>query len=261
MVNDSTKLLLNLKPAWLPCVSDHVIEYSFLKSDSRNFGVSPSRNHTEVLRTKALPYKPSDEEIQIRNVANNKFTGWVPSQLKNINLHSGPAPPPPPGQRQPNGNKRPFSGNSSDGGKKSGIGGAAIAGIMVSILVVGAIIAFFLLKKRSKKSPNDIEKTNNQTYQSADGHSKLRVTTVTRRWVETADVTKCLKKTRYAVSGKIDMAYWVGFLGVRDTFKSISDIIPNLLDLLYLRIVIFMDTAYVDSMDTPYWESVKHVFL
>ncbi|GJU11980.1 tyrosine-protein kinase, non-receptor Jak2 [Tanacetum coccineum] len=103
---------------------------------------------------------------------------------------SGPAPPPPPGQRQPNGNKSPSSGNSSDGGKKSGIGGAAIAGIVVSILVVGAIIAFFLLKKRSKKSPNDIEKTNNQTYQSADGHSKLRVTTVTRRWVETADVTE-----------------------------------------------------------------------
>ncbi|GJU51269.1 hypothetical protein Tco_1220824 [Tanacetum coccineum] len=34
--------------------------------------------------------------------------------------------------------------------------------------------------------------------------------------------------------------------------QSISDSIPNLLDLLYLRIVIFMDTAYVDSMDTPY---------
>ncbi|GKC91264.1 retrotransposon protein, putative, ty3-gypsy subclass [Tanacetum coccineum] len=62
----------------------------------------------------------------------------------------------------------------------------------------------------------------------------------------------CLKKTRYAVSGKVDTAYWAGFLGVRATFKSVSDIIPNLLDLLYLRIVICMDTAYVDSMDTPY---------
>ncbi|GJR22988.1 putative reverse transcriptase domain-containing protein [Tanacetum coccineum] len=67
------------------------------------------------------------------------------------------------------------------------------------------------------------------------------------------------KKTRYAVSGKVDMAYWAAFLGVRDTFKSISDIIPNLLDLLYPRIVIFMDTAYVDSMDTPYWELVKRM--
>ncbi|GJY37221.1 hypothetical protein Tco_0422599 [Tanacetum coccineum] len=43
--------------------------------------------------------------------------------------------------------------------------------------------------------------------------------------------------------------------------QSISDIIPNLLDLLYLRIVIFMDMAYVDRRDTPYWELVKRVFL
>ncbi|GKF00959.1 hypothetical protein Tco_0027882 [Tanacetum coccineum] len=60
-----------------------------------------------------------------------------------------------------------------------------------------------------------------------------------------------MKKTRYAVSGKVDTAYWDGFLGVRAAFKSISDIIPNLLDKLYLRIVIVMDTAYVDNMDTP----------
>nr|GEV45024.1 NBS-containing resistance-like protein [Tanacetum cinerariifolium] len=55
--------------------------------------------------------------------------------------------------------------------------------------------------------------------------------------------TRCLKNTRYAVSSKVDTTYWAGFLGVRATFKSISDIIPNLLDLLYLRIVIFMDTT------------------
>ncbi|PWA86190.1 STRUBBELIG-receptor family 6 [Artemisia annua] len=118
----------------------------------------------------------ADLPLKNLNVANNKFNGWVPTQLKNINLQkdgnswsSGPAPPPPPGtppagRRQPNGNKSPSSGNSSDGGKKSGIGGGAIAGIVISILVVGAIVAFFLLKKRSRKSPNDIEKTNNQTF-------------------------------------------------------------------------------------------------
>ncbi|GJZ24158.1 reverse transcriptase domain-containing protein [Tanacetum coccineum] len=39
--------------------------------------------------------------------------------------------------------------------------------------------------------------------------------------------------------------------------QSINDIFPNLLYLLYLRIVIFMDTAYVDKRDTPYWELVK----
>ncbi|GJU21762.1 STRUBBELIG-receptor family 7-like protein isoform X2 [Tanacetum coccineum] len=118
----------------------------------------------------------ADLPLKNLNVANNKFNGWVPSQLKNINLQkdgnswsSGPAPPPPPGtppagRRQPNGNKSPSSGNSSDGGKKSGIGAGAIAGIVISILVVGAIVAFFLLKKRSRKSPNDIEKTNSQTF-------------------------------------------------------------------------------------------------
>ncbi|GKE25621.1 hypothetical protein Tco_1441005 [Tanacetum coccineum] len=63
---------------------------------------------------------------------------------------------------------------------------------------------------------------------------------------------RCLKKTRYVVSSKFDMAYWAGFLRVRAMFKSISDIIPNLLDLLYLQIVISMDTAYVDNMDSPY---------
>ncbi|GJT64064.1 like-Sm domain-containing protein [Tanacetum coccineum] len=59
--------------------------------------------------------------------------------------------------------------------------------------------------------------------------------------------------------GKVDTAYWAGFLRVLATFKSISDNIPNLLDLLYIRIVIFMDTTYVDNMDTPYWELVKRV--
>lgn len=113
------------------------------------------------------------------NVANNKFSGWIPSHLKNINLqkdgnswNSGTAPPPPPGtpaagrDRQPNGNKNPSSGSSSDGGKKSGVNGGAIAGIVISILVVGAVILFFLLKKRSKKSHPDIEKVENQPFAS-----------------------------------------------------------------------------------------------
>ncbi|GKE53356.1 STRUBBELIG-receptor family 7-like protein isoform X2, partial [Tanacetum coccineum] len=86
----------------------------------------------------------ADLPLKNMNVANNKFTGWVPSQLKT--LICSPAPPPPPGRRQPNGNKSPSSGNSNDGGKKSRISGAAVVGIVVSILVVGAIIAFFLLK-------------------------------------------------------------------------------------------------------------------
>lgn len=114
------------------------------------------------------------------NIANNRFTGWVPEQLKNINLqkdgnswNSGPAPPPPPGtppasrtnrNHKSGGNNTPSSGDSGGGGK-SGIGGGAIAGILISILVVGAVVAFFLVKKRrSRRSTSDIEKLDNQPF-------------------------------------------------------------------------------------------------
>ncbi|KAI7735826.1 hypothetical protein M8C21_017110, partial [Ambrosia artemisiifolia] len=54
-----------------------------------------------------------------------------------------------------------------DGGKKSGVNGGAIAGIVISVLVVGALIAFFLLKKKSRKSSHtDIEKMENQPFAS-----------------------------------------------------------------------------------------------
>ncbi|KAJ4717682.1 Strubbelig-receptor family protein [Melia azedarach] len=111
------------------------------------------------------------------NVANNHFTGWIPEQLKNINLqkdgntwNSGPAPPPPPGTppaRKNSPKHKSDSNNSpseSDGSKKSGIGGGGIAGILISIFVVGGIVAFFLVKRRSRKSSSDIEKLDNQPF-------------------------------------------------------------------------------------------------
>ncbi|KAK4839652.1 hypothetical protein QYF36_023714 [Acer negundo] len=111
------------------------------------------------------------------NVGNNRFTGWVPEQLKNINLQkdgnswsSGPAPPPPPGTPPANRNTRkPKSGgdnspSDSGGSKKSGIGGGGIAGIIISIIVVGAVVAFFLVKRRSRKSSSDIEKLDSQPF-------------------------------------------------------------------------------------------------
>ncbi|XP_061340899.1 protein STRUBBELIG-RECEPTOR FAMILY 7 isoform X2 [Gastrolobium bilobum] len=111
------------------------------------------------------------------NVENNHFTGWIPEQLKNINLQkdgnawsSGPAPPPPPGTppisksptHKSGGHSTSSDGGTSDGGKKSGIGGGGVAGIVISILVVAAIVAFFLVKRRSKKSFSDREKLDNQ---------------------------------------------------------------------------------------------------
>ncbi|KAL1350271.1 hypothetical protein HN51_014384 [Arachis hypogaea] len=121
------------------------------------------------------------------NVENNNFTGWIPEQLKSINLKtggntwsSGPAPPPPPGTPPlPKSNRHHKAGggstttspsdagssnNMSEGSKKSGVGGGGIAGIVISIIVVGAIVAFFLVKRKSKKSSSDLEKQDNQSF-------------------------------------------------------------------------------------------------
>lgn len=119
------------------------------------------------------------------NVENNHFTGWIPEQLKNIDLQtggnawsSGPAPPPPPGTPPaPKSNRHHKSGGGStthsdagsgsssfDEGKKSGIGVGGIAGIVISVIVVGAIVAFFLVKRKSKKSSSDLEKLDNQSF-------------------------------------------------------------------------------------------------
>ncbi|XP_061359216.1 protein STRUBBELIG-RECEPTOR FAMILY 7-like isoform X2 [Gastrolobium bilobum] len=117
------------------------------------------------------------------NVENNNFTGWIPEQLKKINLQtggnawsSGPAPPLPPGtppapkskqhHKSGGGSATPSdagSGTVGDG-KKSGIGGGGIAGILISVIVVGAVVAFFLVKRKSKKSSSDPEKLENQSF-------------------------------------------------------------------------------------------------
>ncbi|KAD4889441.1 hypothetical protein R6Q59_037201 [Mikania micrantha] len=113
----------------------------------------------------------ADLPLKNLNVANNKFSGWVPSQLKNINLqkdgnswNSGSAPPPPPGT--PAGGRN--HGNMSPSSTKNtgGVNGGVIAGIVISILVVGAVIAFFLLRKRSRKAHTDVEKMENQPFAS-----------------------------------------------------------------------------------------------
>ncbi|KAB5574079.1 hypothetical protein DKX38_001273 [Salix brachista] len=110
------------------------------------------------------------------NVANNRFTGWIPSQFKKINLqkdgnnwNSGTAPPPPPGtppahngpSYKSGGNDSPSGSGAGGGSKKSGISAGGIAGIIISILLVGGIVAFFLVKKKSRRS-SDIEKLGSQ---------------------------------------------------------------------------------------------------
>ncbi|KAL0441292.1 UNVERIFIED_CONTAM: protein STRUBBELIG-RECEPTOR FAMILY 7 [Sesamum radiatum] len=91
--------------------------------------------------------------LQNLNIENNHFTGWIPEQLKGINLKSGGG-----------GGGSSNDGGSGNGGGKSGIGGGAVAGIVISVLVVGAIAAFFIVKKRSRKPATDIEKLDNQPF-------------------------------------------------------------------------------------------------
>ncbi|KAK6263845.1 hypothetical protein SCA6_019279 [Theobroma cacao] len=89
-----------------------------------------------------------------RNVENNKFTGWIPNELKDIdNLEtggnswsSGPAPPPPPGVQHshPNG-----EGKESNDVEKSVVNAVIIAVSCLGVLVVLALLIAVFSKRRS----------------------------------------------------------------------------------------------------------------
>ncbi|KAG8079720.1 hypothetical protein GUJ93_ZPchr0007g3946 [Zizania palustris] len=109
------------------------------------------------------------------NVANNQFTGWIPDKLKKIkNIQtngnsfgngpappsplsppSSPPPPPPPPPSRPSSPQRPAAPTATDnnsptenGGKHSKLGGGAVAGIVICLVVVGAVVAFFVMKRK-----------------------------------------------------------------------------------------------------------------
>ncbi|XP_011072790.1 protein STRUBBELIG-RECEPTOR FAMILY 5 [Sesamum indicum] len=93
------------------------------------------------------------------NVENNKFTGWIPNELKDIkkiktggnSWSSGPAPPPPPGVTSH------VRHSKAEEAKKSGLSVAAIVGIVLGVLVVlGLLIALFS-KRRSPPSSHFLE--------------------------------------------------------------------------------------------------------
>ncbi|KAJ3673206.1 hypothetical protein LUZ60_006580 [Juncus effusus] len=99
------------------------------------------------------------------NVANNHFTGWVPDSLKNINpkvdgnsWSNGPAPPPPPYVPPPPSptrkNNNPSPSNNNGNAPKKPVSGGGIAGIVISLLVVFAVVAvlaFIIMKRKSIK--------------------------------------------------------------------------------------------------------------
>ncbi|XP_051147675.1 protein STRUBBELIG-RECEPTOR FAMILY 7-like [Andrographis paniculata] len=117
----------------------------------------------------------ADLPLKNLNVENNRFTGSIPELLKGINLHAkgnsfntGLAPPHQPGTppvRVPNSSRR-STGNqdSENGGSKSGLGAGAIAGIIISLLVVGAVAVFFIIKWQFRKSSTDTEKLYNHPF-------------------------------------------------------------------------------------------------
>lgn len=118
------------------------------------------------------------------NVANNQFSGWIPDKLKSIgnlqtsgnSFSNSPSPAPPPtspttpppepsstgspsssnsnNSPSPNIDNTPSSGSSggnvggNDGGKRK-VGGGAVAGIVTSLVVLGAMVAFFFIKRKS----------------------------------------------------------------------------------------------------------------
>lgn len=120
------------------------------------------------------------------NVANNQFSGSIPEKLKSINnlqthgnsFSNSPAPaamePPsdtPPLRPSPSGtpsrsknNSSPSQGSDTDNGgsdgKSSKVGGAVVAGIVISLVVVGALVAFFLIKRKAmrRQQEGDVEK-------------------------------------------------------------------------------------------------------
>jgi hypothetical protein len=71
---------------------------------------------------------------------------------------NGPAPPPPPGttptptpQRTAPPSRNASNGSSDSGSQHSKLQGGAIAGIVICLLVVGAMVTFFVIKRKSWK--------------------------------------------------------------------------------------------------------------
>ncbi|XVF86258.1 hypothetical protein PTKIN_Ptkin18bG0026400 [Pterospermum kingtungense] len=95
----------------------------------------------------------ADLPLEDLNVENNKFTGWIPNELKDINnletggnsWSTGPAPPPPPGvqHHHPSGEE-----NNGQGGQKSVLNAVLIVvSCLGALLVIALLIAVFSRKR------------------------------------------------------------------------------------------------------------------
>ncbi|KAF3772457.1 STRUBBELIG-RECEPTOR FAMILY 6 protein [Nymphaea thermarum] len=118
----------------------------------------------------ALTYLP----LLNLNVANNHFSGAIPPQLLTIknfqrdgNSWGISSPPGTDG-----GNSGPKSGDAR--GKKSGLSGGGVAGIVIAFLVFGTVVACFILRRRRSKSTFDEEKLNEDRPFSLLGSNEIR---------------------------------------------------------------------------------------
>lgn len=86
----------------------------------------------------------------------------VPHRTDGNSWSSGPAPPSPPGtqssHRKSGKHQSTSSQDSGSKSKKSGLSAGGIAGVVIAILVVGAIVGFFIFKRRSRRSAPEVEK-------------------------------------------------------------------------------------------------------
>ncbi|CDY36601.1 BnaC06g06540D [Brassica napus] len=188
------------------------------------------------------------------NIANNDFTGWIPSSLKGIDLikdgnsfSTGPAPPPPPGTPPPppphgtppthgtpshkSTNRSSTDSTSNGDSKKSGIGVGVIAGIVISVLVVTALVAFFLVKRRrrskrsSSSSSMDIEKANNQPHMVAENNSILQSSSsVEAKKLDTSLKPIVVKKSTVVVPSNV-RAYSVADLQIATGSFSVDNLL------------------------------------
>ncbi|KAM1240678.1 hypothetical protein ACFX15_045428 [Malus domestica] len=123
-----------------------------------------------------LVYTPVEE----LNIENNHFSGWIPNDLKGINIKSGgnswssgPSPPSPPGAHRNRG-----SGKKSGSSNSSVVTGVTIAGIALGVLLLLAIIiALFSRRKRSSSHLLDDDRLSQRksfrTYSSKDLSKEL----------------------------------------------------------------------------------------
>ncbi|MBA0807437.1 hypothetical protein Gohar_023242 [Gossypium harknessii] len=113
----------------------------------------------------------ADLPIEDLNVENNKFSGWIPNELKGIrslktggnSWSTGKAPPPPPGVRHRHPNAKEDQDNKDDGKKSKLVRNVAIVAgsCLGAMLVFAALMAVFARPKAAHPSSQFLDEERN----------------------------------------------------------------------------------------------------